>query len=89
MQDSGTCPYCRKVFEVTADMYGFGVPCPLCGENIDILAEPKHYIDTPFGALPIGSVKKETLGERVLSALVLRLQKRKERLNDLKEGLGK
>ena len=60
MEDKGTCPFCNKEFKVTPDMYGFHVNCPLCGEEIDILAEPEHYIETPFGAMGIGSVTKET-----------------------------
>ncbi len=87
MKDTGICPFCDQEFAVTPDMYGCKKQCPLCGKQIDIFADPEYYIDTLFGALPIGSIKKETLGGRFLSALVLRLQKRKIHLADLKEGL--
>ncbi len=85
MQDNGTCPYCQGVFEVTADMYGFGVHCPLCGENIDILADPKYYIGTPFGAMPLGTVKQETLVGGALSAIMLRLQKKVNELGKVND----
>ncbi len=76
MKDSGMCPYCDGEFEVTLDMYGFGVHCPLCNAKIDILAEPKYYIGTPFGAMPLGTVKQETLAGGVLSAIMLRMLKK-------------
>lgn len=83
--DEGTCPYCEGTFPVTKDMYGCKKPCPLCKKQIDIFADPEYYIDTPFGAMPIGSVKKETLAGRILSSLILRVQKRKKYLGELKE----
>ena len=60
MSDKGTCPWCDDEFDVIA--YGHKLPCPHCGQLIDVLPEPNVWFDTKWGTvgmtIPMSSLGK-------------------------------
>lgn len=52
MEDTGTCPYCRKDFTVTR--YGLGIRCPYCRRKVNIFPDPKICVYTQSGVYAIG-----------------------------------
>ncbi len=84
-EDKGTCPHCDREFVVQE--YGYRVPCPLCGKNLDIFPDDKYFIDTPWGVIGIG---KGTIGDSffmkpILSWMIGKAAAGKEKL----KGMGK
>lgn len=53
MNDKGTCPYCKKDFEVTE--YGYKIDCPNCSKKIDIFPDPV-WIETKWGTFGVSAL---------------------------------
>ena len=51
MTDTGTCPHCNEQFDVS--QYGHSLSCPHCGGSIDVMPEPKVWLETRFGTIGI------------------------------------
>jgi len=56
IMDTGTCPYCKKKFEV--DAYGRNFRCPECGGKIDVFTDDTIFVTTPFCELAIRGLKE-------------------------------
>lgn len=63
MKDTGTCPYCKKDFEVT--QYGWGIRCPRCRRRVNIFPDPQVFIHTSVGICGVSLAKPETLSKVV------------------------
>ena len=55
MKDFAESPECEKEFDAFG-LYGRGVPCPHCGETLDIFPEPDIWLDTALGIIGVSSV---------------------------------
>ena len=54
--DKATCPHCLKDFE--AEIYGYGLRCPLCRGKIDVFPDDTIFVTTPFCELAIRGLKE-------------------------------
>ena len=50
MNDIGTCPHCKKEFEVIE--YGYEIECPNCSKKIDVFPDPV-WIETKWGTFGV------------------------------------